>query len=63
MASRKAPYIPDDVVEWLEKVYPNILPALNTPLSEIHAKIGEQRVIARLRQAAKVQREQELGEK
>lgn len=43
------PVIPTAVVEWLEGLLPNRLPTTTVTMEQIHVRIGEQNVIAKLR--------------
>jgi hypothetical protein len=56
------PPVTSELLAWLERAFPNVLPAApQSDLAGINAKIGEQRVIAKLRQAHNQQHEQALS--
>lgn len=46
---KRAPAVPVAVVEWLEALFPDRLPSEPGERDEFVAKVGEQRVIRRLR--------------
>lgn len=57
MSTQSFPLITEALVEALQRCFPNKLPQLDTPVQEICARIGEQRVIAFLQR--KLQEQQE----
>ncbi len=50
-----APYIPAGLLEYLKKQFPNKCPSVSTPVDEVRALAGEQRVIAHLESVFRVQ--------
>lgn len=45
----RLPIVDKDLIEYLEEVFPNEAPSLDTPEREIWAKVGEVQVVRHLR--------------
>lgn len=58
----KAPPIPAELLEWLEELFPDRLPEGETSTATLHLRIGEQRVVRRLRAEYKRQTEPTYSE-
>jgi hypothetical protein len=61
VASKTFPYVERSLLEYLDKVFPNSLPVKLLSEAELARLIGQQDVIARLRQIHTEQVKQELG--
>lgn len=46
---RPAPFVSQELLEHLEKTYPNKVPGLDVPMEKVRAMAGEQRVIDHIR--------------
>ena len=55
------PYVEESLVEWLEKIYPDCSPELDTPEREIWANRGAVGVVRKLRSVLQEQQSQMLG--
>lgn len=55
MADNKAPLLDEKLVAWLEGLFPDTLPQDPISKKEIHVKIGQQKVIRKLRSELKQQ--------
>lgn len=49
MSHEELPPITEALIQWLQELYPDRVPQLDTPDREVWAAVGEQTVIARLR--------------
>lgn len=59
MATPKVPYITDDLLKYLDHVYPNVLPTVVPTTEGMAALIGEQNVIKHL---ATLKKRQDLNQ-
>lgn len=48
MPEENLPQVDDELIEWLQDLYPNRVPDIDSPEREVWALVGEQRVVARL---------------
>jgi hypothetical protein len=60
MAKQEAPTISQELVEWLEKIYPDKAPNLKDPEREIWMKVGQVDVVKKLRSHFEKARERPL---
>lgn len=44
----KTPDVPRDLVDWLLKQYPEVLPSTNTPITDIMKMTGKRELVLRL---------------
>jgi len=60
MSDRLQPPIPRELLEWLEGIFPDRTPAITDTDREVWAKVGEQRVLTKLRHEYASQTKEDL---
>lgn len=56
----KTPYISDELIEFLDKMYPERTPETSWTDREIWVKVGERKVVRKLKQMAEDQIQREM---